>query len=450
MRKLKSPRKHPSGLTFIRRPATPHLPSPSRPCTACLMSQELTLQITSLAHKGDGVTETDKGPLFVPFTLAGETVTVLRDGAKAALATIQTPSPDRIAPVCRHFGTCGGCALQHMDHAAYLAWKRDQVIAALADRGIETEVRPTVDAAGRGRRRAVLTVLRAGHKTLLGFHERASHLVVDMEECPVLVPEIVAALPMLRKLSNPLLPRRGELRVTVTASENGLDLAFERKEALPPKLIPELVGAAMDAGFARLSLNGEILVEARAPELLMDGVPVVPPPAGFIQATQAAEETLARLVVEGVGKSKKVIDLFAGVGTFTLPLARKATVHAVEGDKGALAALDRALRRAQGRKTISHERRDLYRNPLTALDLDDFGKGYDAVVFDPPRAGAEAQAREIARSKAKRVVAVSCNPATLARDLRILIDGELILESVTPVDQFLFSPHIEVVAVLKR
>lgn len=414
------------------------------------MSEEITLQIARLAHKGDGVADTGNGPLFVPFTLAGETVTLRRDGAKAALVSVVTPSAHRVAPACRHFGSCGGCALQHMEHAAYLGWKRDQVIAALADRGIETKVQPTVDASGRGRRRAVLTVLRAGHKVLLGFHERASHHVVDIEECPVLVPEIVAALPALRKLSGPLLPRRGELRLTVTATANGLDLAFERKEALPQKLVPELVGAAMEAGYARLSINGETLVEARSPELVMDGVGVVVPPAGFIQATEAAEQALARLVVEGIGKAKRVLDLFSGVGTFTLPLARKATVHAIESDKAALAALDRALRRAQGRKTISHERRDLYRNPLTAVDIDAYGKGYDAVVFDPPRAGAEAQAREIARAKIGRVVAVSCNPATLARDLRILLDGGLTLESVTPVDQFLFSPHIEVVAVLTR
>lgn len=414
------------------------------------MSETIKLQIESLAHKGDGVAETPDGPVFVPFTLAGETVTVTRKGARAELKSIDVPSPERVDPVCRHFGTCGGCALQHMERSAYLCWKRQQVIAALSDRGIETEVAPTVAAEGKGRRRAVLTALRAGHKVLLGFHERASHRLVDLQECPVLVPEIVDAMERLRKLAAGLLPRKGELRLTVTVTENGLDAAFERKEKLDPKRIPDLVGEAMEAGLARLSVNGEVLVEARPPEILIDHVPVIVPPAGFLQATKEAEERLSRLVLEGAGKAKKVIDLFSGIGTFTFPLAKRATVHAVEGDAAALKALDGGLRRAQGRKTISHERRDLFRNPVTATEIDDYGKGYDAVVFDPPRAGAEAQAREIARSNAARVVAVSCNPATLARDLRILIDGGYHLKSVTPVDQFLFSPHIEVVAALEK
>ncbi|NRG19712.1 class I SAM-dependent RNA methyltransferase [Rhizobiales bacterium] len=414
------------------------------------MSETIKLQIEGLAHKGDGVAETPDGPVFVPFALAGETVTVERKGVRAELRSVDVPSPERVTPVCRHFGTCGGCALQHMERNAYLAWKRQQVIAALADRGIETEVAPVIAAEGRGRRRAVLTALRAGHKVLLGFHERASHRLVDVQECPVLVLEIVEALERLRKLSSGLLPRKGELRLTVTATRNGLDAAFERKEKLDPKRIPDLVGEAMEAGLTRLSVNGEVLVEARPAEILIDHVPVIVPPAGFLQATKEAEERLSRLVLDGAGKAKKVIDLFSGIGTFTFPLAKRATVHAVEGDAAALKALDGGLRRAQGRKTISHERRDLFRNPVTATEIDDYGKGYDAVVFDPPRAGAEAQAREIARSKAARVVAVSCNPATLARDLRILIDGGYHLKSVTPVDQFLFSPHIEVVAALER
>lgn len=414
------------------------------------MSTKSTFEIDSLAHKGDGVARTANGPLFIPFTLPGETVVAEPKGSHATLVEVTVPSPLRVDPLCRHFGTCGGCALQHMEGKAYLAWKREQVIAALKDRGIEAEVGGTIDAAGAGRRRAVLTALRAGHKTLLGFHERQSHRLVDLAECPVLAQEITIALPLLRKIATSLLPRRGELRATVTATQNGLDLAFERKEAMPAKLVPDLVSSAMEAGFARLAVNGEVLVEARPPQLLIDGVPVTPPPAGFIQATEAAEQALAGLVREGVGEAGKVADLFAGIGTFTFPLARRANVHAVETDKAALAALDGGLRRAQGRKSITHERRDLFRNPLVASELDDFGRGYQAVVFDPPRAGAEAQAREIARSKVARVVAVSCNPATLARDLRILLDGGYRLERIVPVDQFRFSPHIEVVAMLTR
>ncbi len=414
------------------------------------MSQTQTFKITALAHKGDGVAEAPDGPVFVPFALPGETVTVRRRGARADLVEVAIPAPERIAPVCRHFGTCGGCALQHMGEGAYLAWKRGQVAAALGDRGLDVAVGDTLPAAGRGRRRAVLTAVRAGHKILLGFHERLSDRLVDVIECPVLVPEIIAALPALRRLAGMLVPRRSAVRVTALACGNGLDLAFERKENVGPREVPALVEAAMAAGFARLAVNGEVLAEARPAELDMDGVPVVPPPGGFVQATAEAETVLAGLVTKGVGGAKKVADLFAGVGTFTFRLARTATVHAVESDAAALAALDRGLRRAPGRKTISHERRDLMRNPVTSAELDAFGRGYDAVVFDPPRAGAEAQAREIAGSRVERVVAVSCNPATLGRDLRVLTDGGYAIESVTPVDQFAFSPHIEVVAVLSR
>jgi 23S rRNA (uracil1939-C5)-methyltransferase len=407
---------------------------------------ETSLSVTSLGHRGDGIAVTPDGSIFVPGALPGEEVSARIANGRASHITITTPSPDRIEPVCQHYDTCGGCSVQHLAEAPYLEWKRQLVINALANQGIETDVAPTVASEPQSRRRAALTAARAGRSILLGYHEKASHRLVDISECPVLVPEIVAGLKGLKRLCVELMPKKGELRVNVLSTTNGLDVAFDQADRKYEKRFAALSQLAVELDLARLTINGETLLEARAPTLDMGGLSVSPPPAGFTQATKAAEEALSKLMLKGLGKPKKVADLFAGVGTFALRIARGSSVHAVESDAAALKSLDRALRVPRGLKQVTFERRDLYRRPLMAADLE----GYDAVVFDPPRAGAQAQAEQIAASKVPHVVAVSCNPATLARDLRTLIDGGYSLKSVTPVDQFLFSPHIECVATLKR
>ena len=281
---------------------------------------------------------------------------------------------------------------------------------------------------------------------MLGYHEKASHRLVDISECPVLDPAIVKALPGLKSLAAEVLPKKGDLRLTVLSTTAGLDVALEKVDKTYERKIPALSQKTVELDLARLSVNGEILLEVRAPWLDMDGIGVVPAPGGFTQATLAAEDALSRLVLDGVGKARTVADLFCGVGTFALRLAKRANVHAVEGDAAAISALDKALRRPQGLKKVTFERRDLFRRPLVREELEPF----DAVVFDPPRAGAQAQADLLAASKVETIVAVSCNPATFARDVRVLLDGGYALQSVTPVDQFQYSPHIEVVAVLKR
>ncbi len=407
---------------------------------------ERELIISELGHRGDGIAQTDSGPVYVEGALPGEKVRATVVDGRARNPVIETGSPDRIAPVCRHYETCGSCSLQHLAEKPYLAWKRGLVEKALKDRGIETAVADTVSATAGGRRRAVLTATRAGRHTLLGYHEKASHRLVDIAECPVLDPAITAALPGLRTLAGEVLPKKGELRVTVLATTAGLDVAFDKADKTYDKKIATLSRKAVELDIARLTVNGEILLEVRPPLLDMGGIGIVAAPGGFTQATVAAEEALSRLVLSGVGKAKTVADLFSGVGTFALRLAKTANVHAAEGDAAAIAAFDKALRKPQGLKKVTYERRDLSRRPLVREELEPF----DAVVFDPPRAGAQAQAEQLAGSKVKKVVAVSCNPATLARDLRTLIDGGYALQSVTPVDQFLYSPHIEAVAVLTR
>ncbi|WP_422019220.1 class I SAM-dependent RNA methyltransferase [Roseibium sp.] len=407
---------------------------------------ETRLEITELGHRGDGIALTDTGPVYVAGGLPGETVEAKVQNGRAQNPAYLTQSPDRIEPVCRHYAACGGCSVQHLAEGPYLSWKRSLVEKALKTQGIDADVTQTIAATQGGRRRAVFTATRAGRAVLLGYHEKASHKLVDISECPVLDPSITSALKGLKSLAADLVPKKGELRITVLSTTSGLDVAFEKADKAYDRKIPALSQKTVELDLARLSVNGEILLEVRPPLLDMGGTGLVPPPGGFTQATHAAEEALSELVAAGVGKIKTVADLFSGVGTFALRLARAANVHAVEGDPAAIAALDRFLRKPQGLKKVTFEKRDLFRRPLVPEELEPFA----AVVFDPPRAGAQAQAEMLAKSKVKTIVAVSCNPATLARDLRILIDGGYALHSVTPVDQFHFSPHIEAVAVLKR
>lgn len=407
---------------------------------------ERELKISELGHRGDGIAKTESGAVYVSGGLPGETVRAKVVEGRAKNPVFETRSLDRVDPVCRHFEKCGGCSVQHLAEGPYLDWKRKLVEKAMRDRGIDLEVASTISATAGGRRRAVLTATRAGRHTLLGYHEKASHRLVDIDECPVLDPAIGRALPSLKSLAAELMPKKGELRLTVLVTTSGLDVAIDKADKAYDRKIPALSQKVVEHDFARLTVNGEIILEVRPPVLDIGGVGLVAAPGGFTQATRTAEETLADLVLKGVGAAKNVADLFAGVGTFALRLAKGSNVHAVEGDATAIAALDKALRKPQGLKKVTFERRDLFRRPLVKEELEPF----DAVVFDPPRAGAQAQAESLAGSVVKTVVAVSCNPATLARDLRVLIDGGYTLQSVTPVDQFQYSPHIEAVAVLTR
>ncbi|MEM9629996.1 MAG: TRAM domain-containing protein [Pseudomonadota bacterium] len=407
---------------------------------------EQELIISELGHRGDGIAQTESGPVYVAGALPGEKVVAKIQNGRAINPRIVQQSPDRIDPVCTHSETSGSCSMQHLAEKPYLEWKRELVERALKGGGIDATVSDTLAATSGGRRRAVLTAGRAGRNIILGYHGKASHKLVDAAGCQALSPVIEKALPGLKSLAAEILPKKGETRVTVLATTAGLDVAIDKADKNYDRKIPALSQKTVELDLARLAVNGEVLLEVRPPVLDMDGIGVVPASGGFTQATLAGEEALSRLVLEGVGKAKTVADLFSGIGTFALRLARTTNVHAVEGDAAAVAAFDKALRKPQGLKKVTFERRDLFRRPLVLEELEPF----DAVVFDPPRAGAQAQAELLAASKVKTIIAVSCNPATLARDLRILIDGGYKLQKVTPVDQFQYSPHIEVVAVLKR
>ncbi len=405
-------------------------------------------EISRLGHTGDGVASMNGREIFVPYTLPGEHVRAQVIDARGELLEILRESPSRVKPPCLHFGACGGCAMQHLEIAAYAAWKHSLVATALAQRGFETvAIGPLETVPPASRRRVTLAFTQNARATRLGFHRRQSHELLDIAMCPVARPEIENAIPRLRRALAAHLPTpsRGTLHVTLTESGLDVDLRFESAPETPDLELRERLSMLAEAlDLARLSVEGEPFVIARTPIVSFDGVPVALPPGVFLQPSAEGEGKLIAWVREALAPSKSVIDLYAGLGTLSLPLARAASVHAVDVEGGGLAALARAAKSAGRRVTV--ERRDLARNPVPAVSL----AAYDGAVFDPPRAGAAAQAQALAEARLPRIAAVSCNPATFARDVKILSDGGYRLVSVVPVDQFRYSAHVELVGVLDR
>lgn len=411
-----------------------------------------TLTISHIGGQGDGVARTDRGPVYAPLTLPGETVqATVRDG-RAEDIRILTPSPDRIAPVSPQYGDCGGCSLQHWASAPYLDWKRDQVRLALAREGIETEIEPTAPTPPGSRRRLALHARRGPDgRAILGFKARRSWRLVPISACPVADPRIVAAIPALKAVAEAVLEHpRSAPTLHVTWTLDGLDVdvtGVERRSGgLSRDAQMRAIQAAADADLARLSLAGETLVMARQPRVAFGPATVPLPAGGFLQAVPQAEAAMVDRAVAAVGGAKRIADLFCGAGTFTFPLATVAPVLAADASEAGIRALKAGIASTSGLKPITATARDLFRRPFSPVDL----KGCDAVVFDPPRAGAAEQSAQIAQSGAAVVVGVSCNPVTFARDARILIEAGFALARVTPVDQFLWSGHVELVSVFRR
>ncbi|MDZ4866604.1 MAG: methyltransferase [Alphaproteobacteria bacterium] len=403
------------------------------------------VDIVRIGHKGDG--ETADG-MYVPFTVPGDRVRVEGEGDHAKPVELLSPGPSRASPPCRHFGICGGCVLQHVEQIAYREWKREQVMLALAQRGIvDIDIAPLIPVAPRTRRRAVLTGRFVHDEIMIGFQERGTHFICNMVECHVLHPDLFALVEPLRKHLVGILPEHGRAEIDITRTDSGLDmtLGLPRVE-IDGALRTRLADFAAKLNLVRLTVNNELVAQSRPPVIRWFGAEVTPPPGSFLQAVPEAEATLQELVVANVGKTKRVADLFCGAGAFTFALAKQTAVAAYDSETDAVAALTLAARNAQGFKPITAERRDLFRRPLLEHELNAF----DAVVIDPPRSGAKTQTEHLAKSKVRRLVMVSCNPATFARDARILIDGGYALTRVTPIDQFLWSAHIELVALFER
>jgi 23S rRNA (uracil1939-C5)-methyltransferase len=408
------------------------------------------LTIDHLGHHGDGVALAGAQAIYVPYALPGETVEVAPVPGhpdRRRLLQVDTASPQRIAPFCQHFGICGGCAIQHWEPDHYRGWKRDMVVETLARARIDTEVGALIDAHGLGRRRITLHARMGTHEVLkVGFTAAGSHDIIPVDRCPILDPGLDGALDAAWALAEALIATGKPLDIQLTATDVGLDVDVRGSGPLPSALIATLSRLAEQHRLARLTRHGELVLMRTPPTIMMGTAQVTLPPGSFLQATVAGEETLAALVSEHCKRSKHIADLFCGVGPFALRLAAKSRVSAFDSDAGAVAALSKAATSTSGLKPVKAEARDLFRRPLVVQELRD----YDTIVFDPPRQGAEAQAKQLAASRIPVVVAVSCNVATFARDARILIDGGYRIDGVTPVDQFRHTPHVELVARFRR
>jgi 23S rRNA (uracil1939-C5)-methyltransferase len=414
-------------------------------------SEERVLAISAMGARGDATTEGETGPIYAPYALPGEEVRARVAGGRAEVLEVLKPSASRQDAACRHFGRCGGCQLQHWSDEPYLAWKRDQVIDALSKRGFGAAiVEPTIAAWGEGRRRAALHAARQNNQVRIGFIERGGARLTPISECPVLAPQLEATVLKLGALAELALPQRGEITLQCLLTDSGVDISIKgagRVDLLHRAALEKLIAEANALNLARLSFDGDPIIERAKPTLRMGRAIVSPPPGAFLQPTALGEETLARLTLEALHGAKRVVDLFSGIGTFALRIAEHAEVLAAEGDTDMLAALKKAADGAGGvLKEVSTLRRDLLRTPLSTLEM----KKFDGAVIDPPRSGARQQAEQIARAPIRKLAYVSCDPASFARDIKVLIEHGFTLTKITPVDQFRWSPHIEIVGALER
>lgn len=458
----------------------------------------MRLRVGAIGAKGDGVCAPISGDdgepaeagrdVYVAYTAPGDVIDAQVAGDRGRMTALVAPGPDRAPPPCAHYGVCGGCALQHVTSSFYRRWKHDQVVDALRVAGLDTDglddggVAPLVEIDPASRRRAHFYVERfavdapgaevsevnavkdgavkdsAGNDSAvrdggvrLGFYERRSRRLVAVETCVILHPALSARLEALAALAAAAPAGWPRFALAVTLCDNGLDIDFAAKAPLgdpAPAEIERLASAMPAASAIRLCANGAPLIARAAPVVSFAGVAVTPPPGGFLQASVAGQDALIALVAAAMKGARRIVDLFSGCGAFTAPLARAATLTAYDSDEAAIAALKAgaAAARADGLKPVTAHRRDLFERPLTPDELAPF----DGAVIDPPRAGAIHQARLLAASTVPRVAYVSCNPKTFARDAAILIDSGYRLKRVTPVDQFAYSPHIELVGEFDR
>lgn len=400
------------------------------------------MQIDRLGHHGDGIAMGPEGTIFISGMLPGEEVEGNLNGDRLSDVRIVTPSPDRVKPPCAHARTCGGCLMQHASDGFVQRWKEGIVRGALAGQGLSANFLPTQTSPRNSRRRATIAARRTKGGALLGFHARASDMLVSIPQCQLLHPDLIVSFPGLEALVKAGGSRSGEVSLTITRSLGGVDVVVQGGKPLDAAFQLDLARITETHGFARLTWGDEMVALRTQPMQRFGPALVAPPPGAFLQATAEGEAALLRGVALAIGSAKKVVDLFAGCGTFSLPLAERAEVHAVEGDAAMTAALEKGARAAQGLRKVTVETRDLFRRPL---EPDEF-KGVEAVVIDPPRAGAEAQIARLAVAKVPVIAMVSCNPVTFARDAKVLLAAGYRIDWLQVVDQFRWSSHVELVA----
>lgn len=396
-------------------------------------------RITRLGHQGDGIAD---GPVFAAMTLPGEVVTGTLDGARLTDVRVIVPSDDRVRAPCRHFRSCGGCQMQHASDAFLAGWKVDVVRTALEAHGVQAAFLPVVTSPAGSRRRATLAARRTKKGAMAGFHAKGSDVIVGIPDCRLLHPDLMAALPLAEAMALAGTSRKATLAVAATLSDSGLDVTVAGGKPPDATLRTDLAQLADRHDLARLVWDDEVIALRRAPGQRFGPARVVPPPGAFLQATAEGEAALLAHVSEVLGAARHVVDLFAGCGTFSLPLTVRAQVHAVEGDAAMLAALAAGWRGEQGLRTLTTEARDLFRRPLRPDELARF----DAAVIDPPRVGAERQVAELVAARVPVIAAVSCNPVSFARDAATLTVGGYRMGPVQVVDQFRWSTHVELAA----
>ncbi len=406
----------------------------------------MSYKIKHLSIQGDGITDGPDGPIYIPFALPDELVEGDVEGNRIPKPHIIEPSGDRVKAPCPHFKTCGGCSMQHASDRFLADWKTDVVRNALSAHDLTSEFRPIITTPAQSRRRATFAAQRTKKGVLIGFYGRASNTVVAIPSCKLLHPDIMATMPALEALTRIGASRKAGISISVTQSASGADVSVQdAKEADGPMMV-ELGRLVEKFKLSRLNWNGEVVAMRAAPVQTFDGITVSPPVEAFLQATEAGQIALTKTVLEAVGDAKHIVDLFAGCGTFSLPLSRQAQVLAVDGDAPLLAALNVAWRNGEGLKTLETHKRDLFRNPMLKEDL----KKVEAVVLDPPRAGAKAQCEALAEADIPRIAFVSCNPVTFARDAKILVNAGYTIDWVQVVDQFRWSAHVELVALFTK
>ncbi len=403
--------------------------------------------IERLGQRGEGVAGTGSGHVYVPYALPGELVSIDREGERGALVGILAPSAERIDAICPYFTTCGGCAVQTLAPQPYADWKRGLLVEALARAGVDAPTAPLVDAHGTGRRRATFHArVEPDGRTRVGFMQARSHAIVAIEACPILDPGLAGALPATRAVADALALSNRPLDIVASTTMSGLELDLRGHGPLGEGERKRVVAAALAHGLARLSNHGTIVIERMKPQLRVGEALIEPPPGAFLQATAAGERALSTRVTTALRGASRIADLFAGIGTFALPLAESAEVAAFDTEAAALAALDRAARATPKLRPVATEARDLVHRPLGIEEL----KPFEAVVIDPPRAGAEAQMRAIAASEVQRVASVACDVQTFSRDAAILLAAGFTVDLVEPIDQFRYAAHLEIFASFRR
>lgn len=403
-------------------------------------------RVETLGSNGDGCIETIQGRVFAPFTLPGEKISGQIENGRIAEPKILAPSPERIKAPCRHFRQCGGCNLQHASDPFVADWKQNHVRKALETVEIETDFRPLIDVAIKSRRRASFTARRGKSGVAIGFLAHRSDQLVPLEQCEILEPKLFDLLPVLKEVLRFGLSRKGTAKCQVNACDNGMDVDVTGVKDIHPSEMSKIAALCEPSSVTRLSWNGEVMFQKARPVLRFGQGQVHPPVGAFLQASTEAEAAIWSSVQDVLGQARVITELFCGCGTFTFRAAEGAKIRAYEGDRGLVQALQEGANQARGLQRIEASCRDLFRNPLLAAEL----AHSEAILIDPPRAGALAQCTEIANSNVAKIAFVSCDATTFARDARILTMGGYHLDWVQVIDQFRWTPHVEIVGQFTR